>query len=201
MKGKNIEIKDITSSPLFVIGLLVLICVLVAVGIVLVSVNISETKQDIVDARALLEDNIKQVALLEELKVKSKAAEEQLEACQNILPDDLGDAYILQQNVIEKCTQFGLTVNSISQSAAVNETQEVVFNIGVTAPYDNIYNYLNYYTNLEQVHRFDSLTLAREGDEYSATFTLVFLTEGGAGDSAAIAVGEAIAEVSEAAAS
>ncbi len=195
MKGKNIELKDITSSPFFIIGLLVLVCVLIVVGIVFITLDISNTKKEIVDARNLLEDNIKQVALLEELKVKSEAAEEQLEACKDILPDSLGDVYVLYEDVLVKCNQFGLNVNTMEFAVATNETQEVVFTISVTAPYTNIYNYMNYYSNLPQIHRFDSLTLTDAGNgEYNATFSLAFLAEQGAEGAVGAVVDAAVSE-------
>ncbi len=200
MKNKNIELKDITSSPFFIIGLYVFLCIAVVVGMVFAILDISETKQEIVDARKLYEENIKQVALLEELKVKSEAAEEQLEACKNILPDSLGDVYILEEDVLAKCEQFGLNVSSIAQTVAVNETQEIVFTITASAPYENIYNYMNYYTNLEQVHRFDSLSLSEGSDgEYNATFSLAFLAEQGAEGGIGAVVDAAVSEVAAAA--
>ena len=193
MKGKKIELKDITSNPLFVIGIMALVCVLIVVGIVFLMLDINNTKQEIVDARALYESNVREVALLEELKIKSEAAEEQLEACNNILPEKLGDVYVLEEEVLEKCKLFGLDVMSISHMVAVNETQEVTFTIAATASYNSIYDYMNYYSNLEQVHRFDSITLARNSDgTYSTTYTLTFLSEQGAEGAVQAAVGDAV---------
>lgn len=181
MKNKKIEIKDITSNPFFVIGLMVLVCVAILAITVLLVLNINTTKKDIVEARVLYEQKVQEVALLEELKIKSEAAQEQLEACKNILPDSLGDVYVLQEDVLEKCKLFGLDVLSIDQSVAQNETQEVVFTINATTSYSCLYNLMNYYTNLEQVHRFDSLALLRNSDGlYTATFTLSFLADQGA---------------------
>ncbi len=193
MKGKKIELKDITSSPFFVIGLMSFVCVLITALIVFLVMDINTTKKEIVDARALYEENVKEVALLEELKIKSEAAKEQLEECKNILPDNLGDVFVLQENVLEKCKLFGLDVKNISQSIASNETQEVVFTVEATASYQNIYDLMNYYTNLEQVHRFDSLMLSRNSDgEYTTTFTLAFLAEQGAEGAVQAVVDEAV---------
>ncbi len=181
MKGKKIELKDITSNPIFVIGCMGFVCVAVLAIMIMVVMNINTTKAEIVDARKLYEENVREVALLEELKIKSEAAQEQLEACKNILPDSLGDVFVLQENVLEKCQLFGLNVLSIDQTVAVNETQEVVFTITATTSYQCLYNVMNYYTNLEQVHRFDSLELLRNSDGlYTATFSLAFLAEQGA---------------------
>lgn len=193
MKGKKIELKDITSSPFFVIGLMSFVCVLITVLIVFLVMDINTTKKDITDARALYEENVKEVALLEELKIKSEAAQQQLEECKNILPDNLGDVFILQENVLEKCKLFGLDVTNISQTIASNETQEVVFTIEATASFQSIYDLMNYYTNLEQVHRFDSLMLSRnDGGEYTTTFTLAFLAEQGAEGAVQAVVDEAV---------
>ncbi len=181
MKGKKIELKDITSSPFFVIGIMSFVCILIIVGIVFVMLDIDKTKNEIVDARVMYEQNVREVALLEELKVKSEAAEQQLEACKNILPDSLGDVFLLEEDVLGKCKSFGLSVTSIEQTVAVNETQEVVFTIVANGSYRNIYDFMNYYSNLEQVHRFDSISLSRNADgTYSVTLALAFLSEQGA---------------------
>lgn len=195
MKGKKIEIKDITSSPFFVIGLMAFVCVLIVAIMVTLIMDINTTKKEIVDARTIYEQNVREVALLEELKVKSEAAEAQLEACKNILPDNLGDVYLLEEDVLEKCKLFGLQVSTIEQAVAVNETQEVVFTITATAKFGCIYDFMNYYTNLEQVHRFDSISLSRNEDgTYSTTLALAFLADQGADGAVQAVVGEAVQE-------
>lgn len=196
MKNKNIEIKDLTSSPFFVIGLMSFVCVLITVGIVFLMLDIDKTKDEITDAKYMYEQNVREVALLEELKVKSEAAQEQLESCKDILPDSLGDVFILQEEVVEKCNNFGLDVLGIEQTVAVNETNEVVFTISVVGSYQNIYNFMNYYSTLEQVHRFDSVTLTRNTDgQYSATLSLAFLSEQGAEGAVQAVVDGAVQDV------
>ena len=193
MKGKKIELKDITSSPFFIIGIMVFVCLFLAAVTVTLVMDINTTKKEIIDARAMYEANVREVALLEELKIKSEAAEAQLEACKDILPDTLGDVFVLQENVLEKCRLFGLKVESADQTIASNETQEVVFTITATGSYSSIYNYMNYYTNLEQVHRFDSLQLTRQSDgQYKAVFNLAFLSEQGADGAVQAVVDEAV---------
>lgn len=192
MKGKKIELKDLTSSPYFVIGIMSLVCVLILGIMVTLIMNIDTTKDAIVEARSLYKQNVQEVAILEELKVKSEAAQEKLEACKDILPDSLGDVFILQEDVLKKCNDFGLDVLSIDQSVAVNETQEVVFTINASASYESIYNFMNYYTNLEKVHRFDSLSLTRGADgTYNVVLSLAFLSEQGAEGAVAAVVDEA----------
>ncbi len=196
MKGKKIEIKDITSSPFFVIGLMAFVCVFIAAIAVTLILDINTTKQEIIDARAIYEENVREVALLEELKVKSEAAEEQLEACKDILPDSLGDVYLLEEDVLAKCKLFGLKVEAIQQAVAVNETNEVVFAITAVGSYENIYNYMNYYTNLEQVHRFDSISLTRISEkEYRAALSLSFLSDEGSAGAVQAVVNDAVQEV------
>lgn len=195
MKGKKIEMKDITSNPFFVIGLMGLVCVLITVAVVFIMLDIDNTKKEIQDARVVYEENVREVALLEELKIKSEAAQEKLDACNNILPEKLGDVYVLEEKVLEKCKLFGLDVMTIGHVVAVNETQEVVFTISATASYQAIYDYMNYYSNLEQVHRFDSISLTRNADgTYSVTFALAFLSEQGAEGAVQAAVGDAVQE-------
>ncbi len=192
MKGKKIEIKDITSSPFFVIGIMVFVCLLIAAMTVTMIMGINTTKQEILDARALYEQNVREIALLEELKIKSEAAEQQLDACKDILPDSLGDVYLLEEEVLAKCRLFGLKVEGITQTVAVNETNEVVFQLSVVGSFETIYNYMNYYSNLEQVHRFDSITLTRVSDEeYKASLSLSFLSAEGSEGAVQAAVNDA----------
>lgn len=193
MKGKKIEVKDITSNPFFVIGIMIFVCVLITVAMVFIIMDVDKTKDEIIDARKMYEQNVKEVALLEELKVKSEAAQEQLEACNSILPESLGDVFILQEDVLEKCKLFGLNVATIDQTVAVNETQEIIFTISATASFSDIYDFMNYYSNLEQVHRFDSITLARSADgTYNVTLSLVFLAEQGADGAVQAVVDQAV---------
>jgi Tfp pilus assembly protein PilO len=181
MKNKNIELKDITSSPYFVAVLMVLLIGLCIAALVFFVLDIQETKNEIKDARALYEANVKEYAVLEQLKAKSEVAEKQLEECKGILPDSLGDVYILQEDVVEKCGNFGLTVSNIEYAVATNETQEVVFTINANGTFSNIYNFMNYYTNLEQQHRFDSIVLNKDAStgNYNTVLTLVILSEQG----------------------
>ena len=102
MKNKNIELKDITSSPYFVAVMMLLLIGLCVAALAFFVMDIQQTKTDIQDARALYEANVKEFAILEELKAKSETAEKQLEECKGILPDSLGDVYILQEDVVEK---------------------------------------------------------------------------------------------------
>lgn len=182
MKNKNIELKDITSSPYFVAVLMVLLIGLCIAALVFFVLDIQETKNEIKDARALYEANVKEYAVLEQLKAKSEVAEKQLEECKGILPDSLGDVYLLQEGVVEKCKAFGLSLTSIDHVITANETSEVVFTITANGSFSNIYNFMNYYTNLEQQHRFDSVILKKDGanGEYTTVLTLAILSETGA---------------------
>ena len=182
MKNKNIELKDITSSPYFVAVLMVLLIGLCIAALVFFVLDIQETKNEIKDARALYEANVKEYAVLEQLKAKSEVAEKQLEECKGILPDSLGDVYLLQEGVVEKCQAFGLSLTSLDHVRTANETSEVVFTITANGSFSNIYNFMNYYTNLEQQHRFDSVILKKDGanGEYTTVLTLAILSETGA---------------------
>ena len=54
MKGKKIELKDLTSSPYFVIGIMSLVCVLILGIIVTLIMNIDTTKDAIVETGLLV---------------------------------------------------------------------------------------------------------------------------------------------------
>lgn len=178
---KQIDIKDLTSSPFFVIGLMSFVCIVITALLVLVMMDISKTKTEITQAQILYQQNLNKVTNLKEIKAKSEKTKEQLEECKDVLPDSLGDVYTLQESVISKCDAFGLSIVSIDYTTATKETQEVVFNISVAGSFEAIYDFMNYYSNLEQIHRFDSLALTRGTDgSYSATLSLAILSEQGA---------------------
>lgn len=195
-QATQIDVKDLTSSPYFVVGLMSFVCVAILVVMVFVMLDINKTKKEIVDARYVYEQNVKEVALLEELKAKSEVAEKQLEECKDVLPDSLGDVFELQEEVVGKCNAFGLDVLTIDQTVAKNETNEVVFTISLVGSFENIYNFMNYYSNLEQIHRFDSISLTKGQDgTYSATLSLAILSEQGADGALGAVVDQAVADV------
>ena len=79
MKGKKIDTKEITNSPYFITGVLVLVILLVIGGIVYFMIDINNIKEDIVETRLQYQENIREIAILEELRAQSEKAEEQLE--------------------------------------------------------------------------------------------------------------------------
>ena len=183
MKNKKIDTKDITGSPYFIAALLVLVILLVIAGIVYFIMGIGDTKAEIVETRKQYVQNLKEIAILEELRAQSEKAEEQLEVYKGILPDGLGDVYVLQEEVVATCKNFGLDVTAIEVTQSVDKTQETVFVFNVSGSFQSIYDYMNYMSNLEQMHRIDAFSLKKNndaGDGYSATISLAILSQGGA---------------------
>ncbi len=183
MKGKKINTKDITNSPYFVTGLLVLVILLVIGGIVYFMFDINKIKANIVETRLQYQENVREIAILEELRAQSEKAEEQLEMYKGILPDSLGDVYMLEEDVVATCKNFGLTVSSVQVNQVSAETQETTFTISVEGSFRNIHSYMTYMSGLEQMHRFDSISLSRvagDGALYTANITLVVLSQNGA---------------------
>lgn len=183
MKGKKINTKEITNSPYFITGLLALVILLVIGGIVFFMIDINNIKASIVETRLQYQENIRQIAILEELRAQSEKAEEQLEKYKGILPDGLGDVYVLEEDVVATCKNFGLTVKSVQVNQVSAETQETSFNLSVEGSFQNIHSYMAYMSGLEQMHRFDSVSLSRvmdDGSLYTANITLVVLSQNGA---------------------
>lgn len=180
MKGKNIDLKDIKNSPYTSAVALVLIILLVIAAIGFLIYDITQTKAEIVAVRASYEENLKEIAVLEEMRAQSKKAERQLEVYKGILPDELGDVYILQEEQIAICENFGLEVKGVTVTQVPAQTQETMFDFTVKGDFANIHNYMAYMTTLEQIHRFDNVTLTKSGDSYDVTFTLAVLSLNGA---------------------
>ncbi len=180
MKGKNIDLKDIKNSPYTIAVILVLIILLVIAGIAFLIYDIVQTKKEIVEVRASYQENLKEIAILEELRAQSEKAEQQLEVYKGILPDELGDVYILQEEVIATCENFGLELSTIEVTQVPQQTQETIFVFNVKGTFENIHSYMSYISTLEQIHRFDAISLVKSGDEYEATISLAILSQNGA---------------------
>ncbi len=180
MKGKQINFKDIKNSPYTTAVALVLVILLVIAAISYLIYDIVQTKAEIVVVRASYEENLKEIAVLEELRAQSKKAEQQLEVYKGILPDDLGDVYILQEKQIATCENFGLEVVSVEVTQVPAQTQETMFTMSVKGTFENIHSYMSYMSTLEQIHRFDTINLVKSGDTYEATLSLAVLSQNGA---------------------
>ena len=183
MKGKKIDTKEITNSPYFITGVLVFVILLVIGGIVFFMIDINNIKTQIVETRLQYQENVREIAILEELRAQSEKAEEQLEMYKGILPDGLGDIYVLEEDVVATCENFGLTVKSVQVNQVLAETQETTFELAVEGTFLNIHSYMAYMSGLEQMHRFDSASLSRNSSDtslYVANIKLVVLSQNGA---------------------
>lgn len=181
MKGKNIDLKDIKNSPYTVAVILVLVILLVIAGIAFLIYDIVQTKNEIVAVRASYQENLKEIAILEELRAQSEKAEQQLEVYKGILPDGLGDVYMLQEEVVATCENFGLELSAIEVTQVPQQTQETVFVFNAKGTFENIHSYMSYISTLEQIHRFDAISLVKtDKDLYEATISLAILSQNGA---------------------
>lgn len=181
MKGKKIDLKEIKNSPYTSAVGLILVMLLIIGIIVYFCLGIAETKKEIVAVRESYKKNLQEIAILEELRAQSEKAEAQLEVYKGILPDGLGDIYILQEDVVGTCENFGLDVTSINVTQVPAQTQETTFVFNVSGTFENIHSYMKYISELEQMHRFDAISLVDEGNgKYTATLSLTILSQNGA---------------------
>lgn len=195
MKGKKINLDDIKHSPYTSAVGLGLVMLLVIAIIVYFILGIFQTKDDIVAARESYKKNLQEIAILKELRAQSEKAEAQLEVYKGILPDELGDVYILQEDVIETCENFGLTVSSVEVTQVPAQTQETIFVFNVSGTFENLYSYMAYISELEQIHRFDGVSIIKaEKDKYNATLSLAILSQNGAEGVVSAVIDDAVAE-------
>lgn len=181
MKGKKINLDDIKNSPYTSAVALVLVMLLIVAAIAYFIVGIFNTKDEIVAVRESYKKNLQEIAILEELRSQSKKAEAQLEVYKGILPDGLGDVYILQEDVIKTCENFGLEVTDIEVTQTPAQTQETTFVFNVSGTFENIHSYMSYISSLEQMHRFDAVSLTKtDKNKYAATISLAILSQNGA---------------------
>lgn len=181
MKGKKINLDDIKNSPYTSAVGLGLVMLLVIAIIAYFIFGIFQTKEDIVAVRESYKKNLQEIAILEELRAQSEKAEAQLEVYKGILPDGLGDVYILQEEVVKTCKNFGLTVSTIEVTQVPAQTQETIFVYNVSGTFENLHSYMAYISELEQMHRFDAVSIVKgDGDKYNATLSLAILSQNGA---------------------
>lgn len=181
MKNKNIDLKQLKNSPYASAAGLVFVMLFVVAVIVYFVIGIFQTKDDIVLTRNSYQSNLKEIAALEELRAQSEKAEAQLAAYKDILPDDLGDVYILQEEVVKTCREFGLEVSAIEAAQTSAETEETSFIFNVSGTFENLHSYMAYISSLKQMHRFDSVTIIKNStDTYDATLSLAILSQNGA---------------------
>ncbi len=194
MKGKKIDFNEIKNSPYApAVGLVLVMLFCIAITAYFI-VNIVDTKEQIVSVRESYQKNLQEIAVLEELRAQSEKAEAQLEVYKGILPDELGDVYILQEDVVATCKNFGLEVTQIAVTQVPAQTQETTFVMNVKGTFNNIYSYMAHMSSLEQVHRFDAASLVRvDATTYEATLTLVILSQNGAEGVVSAVVDEAAA--------
>lgn len=181
MKGKKINLDDIKNSPYTSAVGLGLVMLLVIAIIAYFIFGIFQTKENIVAVRESYKKNLQEIAILEELRAQSEKAEAQLEVYKGILPDGLGDVYILQEEVVKTCKNFGLTVSTIEVTQVPAQTQETIFVYNVSGTFENLHSYMAYISELEHMHRFDAVSIVKgDGDKYNATLSLAILSQNGA---------------------
>ena len=180
IKNIKIDFKDIKNSPYTSAVALVLVILLVIAATAYLVYDIVQTKSQIVAVRASYEQNLKEIAILEELRAQSEKAEQQLEIYKGILPDGLGDVYVLQEDQIKICENFGLEVTGVEVTQIPAQTQETTFVLNVKGSFENIHSYMSYMSTREQIHRFDTIKLTKSDDAYQATITLAILSTNGA---------------------
>ena len=110
---KKIDVKDITASPYFVAALMGICIALTITALVFFILDINKTKDDITAARRLNVACEQDAEILDKLKVESEQASARLAECENILPQSLGNAYALQEDVTDKFESFGASVTAI----------------------------------------------------------------------------------------
>lgn len=178
----EISFKEIKESPYFLLAGFVLLILLVVGALGFCVYSILGVKAEYVETRESYKTHLEEIATLEELKAQSQKAEQQLEVYKEVLPDDLGDVYILAENFEKTCTNFNLSVVEFQQpTEEAYDTKETVFVVGVKGSFTNIMSFMQYVSTLRQIHRIDSINLTVSDDsEYTAKLTIVYLSQNGA---------------------
>ena len=178
----EISFSELKESPYFILTCYVLVILLVMGGIGFGIFTIFNTKADLVATRESYQSHLQEIATLEELRAQSQKAEEQLSVYKEVLPDSLGDVYILSENVDKLCENFGLTIVEFQTPVEESsDTKETVLNLSVEGSFTNIVLFMQYLSTLRQIHRIDAVSLSADDNSlYTAKMTIVHLSQDGA---------------------
>lgn len=178
----EITFSELKESPYFILTCYVLVILLVMGGIGFGIFTIFNTKVDLVATRESYQSHLQEIATLEELRAQSQKAEEQLSVYKEVLPDSLGDVYILSENVEKVCENFGLTIVEFQTPVEESsDTKETVLNLSVEGSFTNIVLFMQYVSTLRQIHRIDAVSLSADDNSlYTAKMTIVHLSQDGA---------------------
>lgn len=178
----EIKFSELKESPYFVLTCYILVILLVMGGIGFGIFTIFNTKADLVATRESYQSHLQEIATLEELRAQSQKAEEQLSVYKEVLPDSLGDVYILSENVEKVCENFGLTIVEFQTPVEeTSDTKETILNLSVEGSFTNIVLFMQYVSTLRQIHRIDAVSLSADDNSlYTAKMTIVHLSQDGA---------------------
>ena len=178
----EIKFSELKESPYFVLTCYILVILLVMGGIGFGIFTIFNTKADLVATRESYQSHLQEIATLEELRAQSQKAEEQLSVYKEVLPDNLGDVYILSENVEKVCENFGLTIVEFQTPVEeTSDTKETILNLSVEGSFTNIVLFMQYVSTLRQIHRIDAVSLSADDNSlYTAKMTIVQLSQDGA---------------------
>lgn len=178
----EIKFSELKESPYFVLTCYILVILLVMGGIGFGIFTIFNTKADLVATRESYQSHLQEIATLEELRAQSQKAEEQLSVYKEVLPDSLGDVYILSENVEKVCENFGLTIVEFQTPVEESsDTKETILNLSVEGSFTNIVLFMQYVSTLRQIHRIDAVSLSADDNSlYTAKMTIVHLSQDGA---------------------
>ena len=179
---KEISFSELKESPYFILTCYVLVILLVMGGLGFGIFKILDTKAELVSTKQSYQSHLQEIATLEELRAQSQKAEEQLSVYKEVLPDSLGDVYILSENVEKICENFGLEIVEFQAPAEeTSDTKETILNMSVEGSFTNIVLFMQYVSTLRQIHRIDAVSLTSDGNSlYTARMTIVHLSQDGA---------------------
>lgn len=178
---KDISFSELKESPYFILTCFVLV-ILIVLGLIGYSTyTILGTKAELVSARESYQSHLQEIAALEELRAQSQKAEDQLSVYKEVLPDSLGDIYLHAESTEQLCKNFGLNLTVFQNpTEETSDTKETVFNLTVEGSFENIVLFMQYVSNLRQIHRIDAISLKTSGDAlYTADLTIAILSQDG----------------------
>lgn len=179
--NKKISFEDIKNSPVVIIVLLSLICVAVICVTVFFAKDIWTMKSELKEVRTKYEANLVQQEYLEDLRDKANTMSIEKDMIDKKLPPT-EDVYLLMEQMYDIFDGYSLTVNNFAVPViSTSFTTETTMEFTVTGTYSNITAFCRYFTDSEQLYRFEAFSLADsvQSDAHlkQATITLVKLSK------------------------
>lgn len=155
----NINFSELKNSPVFYAVVITLFIVIVLAFSIYLVLDIFSLRSNIIEVRETYENNCKQIQELQQIYVQYNTLSAEKDVMDRMLPSQR-DVYEVMDEVYNECDKYNLTVTEFETPVVTSAyTTEMAISLTVEGTYDDIIMFTEYYSELEQIHRIEQLTL------------------------------------------